>query len=52
MNVPECPKGHGPMVRRANPTAIAAEQGTWWDCPPGGPGDHCASSALDPKETR
>lgn len=48
MSAPECPNGHGQMVRRQTPTALAASQGTWWDCPPGGPGNHCASSALDP----
>lgn len=46
---PECPRGHGPMVRRENPTQMAAEQGIWWDCAPAPAGDTCMSSALTPK---
>lgn len=28
-----CPKGHGPMVERTNPDALASSLGTWFDCP-------------------
>lgn len=47
MTAPECPRGHGQMVKRRSPSALAASQGTWWDCPPGSPGNHCASSVLE-----
>lgn len=45
---PECPNGHGAMVRRVDPTPLQAEQGEWWDCPPGPPGETCRSSVLVP----
>lgn len=49
-DLPECPNGHGPMVLR--PVAFQSRDalwcGTWYDCPPGPPGSHCASSALVP----
>lgn len=33
--VPQCPAGHGPMVRRAPSTYEQGWCGTWFDCPPG-----------------
>ena len=45
--VHECPRGHGPMVKRPA-EAMSKEQafcGTWWDCKNG-----CASSALVPSD--
>jgi len=50
--VPECPRGHGPMIRRENPTDLAASQGVWWDCAPGPAGDTCMSSHLTPHSSQ
>lgn len=51
-NAPECPRGHGPMVLRAESVQTAEQRwcGTWYDCPPGAPGYHCTSSHLIPSD--
>lgn len=47
---PSCPHGHGEMVLRpdAEQTPEQRAAGTWYDCPPGPPGEHCKSSVLVP----
>ena len=50
-DVHQCPNGHGPMVRRTDPTPMQAEQGDWFDCPPGPPGETCTSATLVPRES-
>lgn len=47
---PACPQGHGEMVLRPSAAQTPEQRwaGTWYDCPPGPPGQHCRSSVLVP----
>lgn len=47
-DVPQCPHGHGQMVRRTEADPMSAALGVWYDCPPGPAGQTCQSAALVP----
>ena len=47
---PQCPNGHGPMVRREPGTPEQAWCGAWWDCAAGPAGATCTSSYLEPSD--
>jgi len=49
-NPPHCTHGHGEMILRERTTPEQEWCGTWYDCPPGPPGETCGSSALLPSK--